>query len=323
MKAVYIYPKSSFATELRSDTLWGLIIMAIGYVWSEQKLIEIINSFLYGETPFVLSSAFPFRKNSEGEIQHYLPRPFLKPMLNIKDDEIIDKRKKTKSIKFVIKPIFEKIINGEVDEKELIDFLYNNLDNLDFAIDPIKVSNLHTTIDPMTGTTLELEGRGQLFFTYEFFFHKNYEGLFFLIDGDDLSFIDPALRFLTHFGIGADHSIGKGHFDFEIKDFSFRLPENPNSFVTLSLYTPTEDELNTFIQNKGNLYYELVQRKGIIGSQFKKKAFEKKPFFAFSEGSRFPAVVPKKYLGRIIKTMDEPPAFSYSFAFPIPARFKE
>ncbi|MGB9911879.1 MAG: type III-A CRISPR-associated RAMP protein Csm4 [Candidatus Kapaibacteriota bacterium] len=322
MKAIYLFPRSSFVTELRSDTLWGLIAVAIGYVFSEKYLIDFIEKYLNGGPPFLISSAMPFEINKDThEKVHYFPKPLFKSFKNNfsseESKENIENRKKLKKCRYIPQSLFEELISGERQETDIPKEWLDNPFKLNDSL------NLHNTIDPMTGSTLELEEGGQLYYTREFFLDRQHQGLFFLADGKDLSLLDPALRFLTHFGFGGDNSTGKGSFHFDIQDFTLQVPENPDYFVTLSLYNPELEELSFFKEDRDKLFYELTLRRGIIGSQFKKLGYEKKPYFAFSEGSTFPFVQEKNYLGRLLQTMEVPKAYSYAFAFPIPARFKE
>ncbi|MCX7880662.1 MAG: type III-A CRISPR-associated RAMP protein Csm4 [Ignavibacteria bacterium] len=328
MKAVYLYPKSSYVTELRSDTLWGLILVAIRYVFSENKLLELLEKYLKNKPPFVVSSAFPFKMETDGTKIHFFPKPIWGKGFKVKttDFNALEIRKKLKKVKSLPQNIFEEFINGEItDESFIAKYSGNNVDNLESLENIIPkildYSTVHNRIDLLKGTTMETEEGGQLFLTHEFFVQKG--GLFFLIEGEDISYLEAALRFLSHFGFGGDHSTGKGAFDFEIKDFSIRVPQDPYCFVTLSLFNPTPEELNYFKSDADKFWYELVQRNGIIGAQFKRAEFRKKSFFAFAEGSTFPIIEGKKYYGRILKTMDEPSAYSNCLAFAIQAKFTE
>lgn len=324
MKAVYLIPRSSFVTELRSDTLWGLLMVAIRYVYSEEKLLSLLRKFIDNEPPFLVSSAMPFLINKNGKIIHYFPKVIFKPKPG---DVNLKLRKKFKEIKFISQDDFESFINGLLDESEFVErLLKSNFDNdedktvLTHSI-WIQTETTHNQIDLLSNTTGSKNGQGQLFLVTENFIYGG--GLYFLLDGDDFTTVEPALRFLTHYGFGGDHSIGKGAFDFEIKDFELKLPPEANMFTTLSLYNPKPDELSHFLNRKDFVHYELKQRNGIIGAQFKTHSYRKKSYFTFVEGSTFPLIKKHNYYGRVLKTMDEPTAYSYCFAFAIPSKFKE
>ena len=91
MKIVYLYPQSGFKTELRSDTLWGLICWAIRNLYGNDALENFIQSYNTGKPEFVISSTFPFMQENK-EITEFFPRPFLpaKPfdINSIKNQEI-------------------------------------------------------------------------------------------------------------------------------------------------------------------------------------------------------------------------------------------
>lgn len=351
MKAVYLLPKSSFVTELRSDTLWGLLMVAIRYVFSERKLLELLERFENGFPPFIISSAMPFLfsdSSKQNVIAHYFPKSIYQTADKTSSDiKKLEKRKKYKKLKYFVSEDFESLINGEADENGLIKKYFSNTEEDNSSLPSTSastrvnnrpdtegdstslprqpqinsVSILHNTIDPLKGSTLELPTGGQLYYSKEYFIQNG--GLFFLIDGDDISWVEPALRFLTHFGFGGDHSTGKGAVEFEIKDFNLRIPDNPDCFITLSLFNPKPEELTFFKENPNKFWYELVQRRGIVAAQFKKNSYRKKSFFAFAEGSVFPIIENHRYYGRILKTMEYPPAYSYCYAFVVPASFKE
>ena len=73
------------------------------------------------------------------------------------------------------------------------------------------------------------------------------------------------MRFLSHYGIGGDRSIGKGRFKIsEISDFEIKTPADANARMSLSLYRPTEAELKQFLQGeqKKLMHYKLEDRLG-------------------------------------------------------------
>ncbi|MBC7196763.1 MAG: hypothetical protein H5U39_05870, partial [Deferribacterales bacterium] len=77
MKIVYLYPKSTFRTDLRSDTLWGILCWAIRLVYGNEELERIIKSYIERKPEFIISSTFPFIIKDDKK-WHYLPKPNIK-----------------------------------------------------------------------------------------------------------------------------------------------------------------------------------------------------------------------------------------------------
>lgn len=346
MKAVYLYTNSSFQTSLRSDTLWGLIISALSVLKSKFEIDQLVNLLLEDEPPFVISSVMNFTKNENGKIIHYFPKPIACTFEYDIDSAIkMTYYKKFKKLNIINQSIFEDLINGNISDKDLFRnfVLYQKLDEKSSYIDDDKKMLeeyeymfskpavrkeliLHNTIDRMSGSTLEKDDGGQLYYTDETFIDID-EGLFFLIDGD-VSIIEPALRFLSHFGFGGNNTIGKGTFRYELEEFNLKLPkDNINSFVTLSLYNPKQNELNVFMkeENKDKLWYELEFRAGRIGVHFADDPDKNQKDIVtnFKEGSTFP-FLDEKFPGRILQTAKSASHNIYNngFAFKIPSNLK-
>lgn len=328
MKIVYLKPQSSFKNNLRSDTIWGTICWSIKELYSNDVLEEFIKS--YSDKNIVkISSAFPY-KELEDEKVLYFPKPKLKPLdinsyfekNNIEKKaerkKIFSKIKKYKKTKFVNKNTFEAIIKGQYSEEDLFE------EDITFE-DTGRFKNMHivhNTIDRLKGTTLE----GNLFTSDEVFTENS--GMFFLIDGEGkyINLVESALRYLNHMGIGGDRSTGKGAFDISIENFDLDLPTDPDGFVTLSLYSPTNNELENI--NKKYSWYEIETRKGKFGGQYiKAKNFWKKSVLAFSEGSIIGLNSNDNY-GSLINVKDPSGENNFSIkhfgiSFNIPIKIKE
>lgn len=353
MKAVYLYTNSSFQTSLRSDTLWGLIISALSVLKPKKEIDLIVKLFLENNPPFVLSSVMSYSKNENGKIIHYFPKPIVCNFEYEIDSALkMTYYKEFKKLNLVNQNVFEGLINSEISDKYLFNkFIeYQNLikkeekskinkgelneidkqklKELEVIFDKPLMKNeliLHNTIDRLSGSTLEKDDGGQLYYTDETFVDKN-EGLYFLINGE-YTIIEPALRFLSHFGFGGNNTIGKGNFSYDIKDFNINLPKNNNSFVTLALFNPTQKELDMFMkeENKDKLWYELEFRAGRIGVHFADDPDrnQKDIVTNFKEGSTFP-FIDEKFPGRILRTAKSSSHEIYNngFAFKIPSNLK-
>ncbi len=312
MKIAKIFPKTNFRELYSSDTLWGNIIFAFNMLYGENELKSLLQRFIQqNKKPFILSSLFPFEININGKDRtvYYFPRPML-PDLDItpqSPDEMVI-LKKFKKIKYIDKTTFELFINGTLTNADLFKRfkIWIESDNklkkvkeqneIKALEDTIKINkfnyltgleynfNLHNSIDRMSTSTLYLEGKGQLYFESELSLTENF-GLFFLFEENE-NIIEPCLRLLSDIGIGGNRSIGKGAFKFTIENIEISQPENPNSIVLLSLFHPSNDELNLF-NEEFKCYYEITNRLGALGKYFDIQFQQKNPVTCFIEGSTF------------------------------------
>ncbi len=338
MKVVRIYPKTNFHTYLHSDTLWGNLIYAYRMLYGLADTSKLISLFLSDKIPFKVSSAFPFENYIDNQVQniiYYFPKPITS--VNIRDaqnPEEMAYMKEFKKVKFIDKDIFESYLSGLCDDNLLFERFYrwkkakddlNNMDNSDtkkieelnkeikkyrfnYLTGIIPTFNLHNSIDRMNSSTLQQEGRGQLYWEEEFAYFGNkldeigdkIKGIFFLVEGENFDLIEGPLRLLSHIGIGGNKSIGKGSFTFEIDNFSFSPVHNPNSFVSLSLFHPNKDDLAKLQKNETNFFYDITTRIGKIGRDFNLKFNEKNPVICFTEGSTF--FIQESLKGEIVPT---------------------
>lgn len=309
MRIIYLKPRSGFITELRSDTLWGMICWGIRNVYGNEVIEELLNTYINDMPEFIITTAFPYRKE-KGKILLYFPKPLfpIEPYIynsRFSDEKerlernIVDKKNKKKP--FLNHTAFQKLINKECTLEDAIQQTESiNIDS---------VSVTHNTIDRFKGATLNKDGVGQLFHKDEFFFRNNSEndfeeaGLFFLIKGNSDK-AEAAMRWLSHVGLGGDRNTGKGYFDLEFGDFNIDEPENYNAVVNLSLYYPSiqKNELS-FFKDSHFFNYQLEKRQGYMG--FLKYAhFEKPETQMFKEGSVFPVISNLEFYGNI-KTLKE------------------
>jgi len=319
MNAVYLTTPGRFGTPLRSDTLWGMIVAAIGQVRGEQALLHVIEAAERGTPLFRISSAMPFSEDAEGIRLHYFPRPLQAPYApEVADQQMMRRLKEFKKWHWLTQDVFEQVINGEVDEQRLFEQYLSGV-----AAKPSmrSVYSEHIAIDRLRGTTMDGEGHGQLF-TREQYTAPEGGGLFFLIEGETELALE-ALRFLEHFGFGADNTVGSGHFHVEIAPFDLRQPDEANRVVHLALYCPSSDELKAITAEKEHCWYELEIRRGRVGSHFvHARDVRKEPMPMFREGSSFPLTggLPKGCV-RTVKEIGDLRIRHSGLAFPVAAHW--
>lgn len=343
---VYLKPVGSgtVRSDLRSDTLWGAICWAIRLIESEEALLKFIRSYEDDiSQSFLLSSAFPYaesyvEESKTWEKTHFFPKSKLKnnvyKLINEVEGDVhktkLDYRKtfKKEESHFLRQTVFQSLLSGRSEESDSVE---NRAPQV--IIRPMT----HNTINRMYGGTLTLNSdQGQLFHTDDSFLKSlkdERSGWFFLIQGN-IERISPALRFLEHFGIGGDRSIGKGRFSIEGPyPFSIKTPSAPNAQMTLSLYRPKESELVQILERGTNqtLNYTLEERQGksIWKKQKGKNASQRldKAALFFQEGSVFPIVENAQdgIFGCNLSCGTHPAGFEtyrYGHAFMVPLKIK-
>jgi CRISPR-associated protein Csm4 len=339
MKIVYLKPGSSFRDNLRSDSLWGLICWGIKTLYSDEELNSFISGYSSGY-PLKISSAFKYVEDQKVRIR-FFPKPMLPPfdfqqMLEGKKKsekmEIFKKLKDWKSQKMVSEAVFFRFLSGELNEKGF--FGSSELWNAALLSKNFKEeAEIHNSINRLTGSTnpvLSEDGKeigktGGLFSRDEIFTQTG--GLFFLMDGEDkyLKMAEAVLRYYSHTGLMGDSSTGKNHFEITVEDFRFPEVKDSNSFVSLSLYLPKEEETTFYQSESSSCFYELETRKGKISTgHLNQTDFWKDSVLSFKEGSVFKSTSKSGY-GTIkkVKEITGEKSFSvyhYGAAFDIPAR---
>lgn len=341
MKVVRIFPKTNFHTFLHSDTLWGNLIYAYRMLYGVDATSKFLEKYLNGEVPFIISSIFPFeikKKDNYEEIIYYFPKPITG--INLRDahnPEEMAYMKEFKKVRYIDKELFEKFLMGEYDDNKLFEDFYQwkkaedklnyiyekrieDLLTIEYLNEVIKkykfnyikglspTFNLHNSIDRMSGSTLQADGKGQLYWEEEFTSFGSallksvdkVKGIYFLVDGLNETLIEAPLRLLSHIGIGGNKSIGKGSFVFEIDDFSFPPITDFNSFVSLSLFSPNSEEIKKLKINDHLLFYDITTRIGKVGRDFNLQFNQKNPVICFTEGSSF--FIKEPLRGQIIPT---------------------
>jgi len=334
-QAVYLYPRASFRTPLRSDTLWGLLMVALRVVAGDREADALIEACETGQPPLRISSAFPFvqEQTADGRpvFRHFFPRPVLPPPLLEPAQasahavfEQMKQGKKVRRMRWLPQELFERVLLGELDEAGLQQELLQYEQSEERKRWPVLRTqhNLHTSIDRLTGTTRQENGAGQLFYSHEYYMKRG-QGLFFLVEGE-LARILPALRYLHHVGWGGDSSVGKGHFDWELRELTLQLPEHPTHRLLLSLYSPTREELDHIRQRQSFTFYHLERRQGYAGAhQLPGRAYLKQPLYMLSEGSLVPD--PGRPLRGMVHTVMEAAGIRVrhsGLAFDLPARIR-
>ena len=349
--AVYFTPRGSLhAEEIGSDTLFGAVCWAIAILGLDD-VSKILEGFQQRPL-FAFSSAFPFLSYDDG-LLHFYPKPFLPELSpeqlerlvsqRLKEDsalqqkqtklKVIEKAKLIKECQWVSADLFAQIVQGKSNQENLCQrltrrgippadiekwgsFLITSKEREEIKdeelLPPWRLKDIvRNQIERRLGTTAE----GFLFMESELFFAPG-AGLWCLICVEEEcleKLLHPALRYLADTGIGGERSVGKGHFDIQIKE-SPPLPnagEAANTFLSLSYYLPAEGEIRF---NSRYMSYRLVHRWAKRESKFpeafagqRSPPIYKQPVRLFAPGSLLPFSKRKEIYGYLAPVAKDQP----------------
>ncbi|MCL5022273.1 MAG: hypothetical protein M1497_02710 [Nitrospirae bacterium] len=232
--------KSTLATPLQSDTIFGHICWAIRYLpWGGDKLTEFLSLYDKDEgknPPLLVSNGFP---------KGYLPKPILPPVTQ----DFLDSRFKINRIEssFRIKTIKGLDIIPEETFRQLQQDVLTPACLFD-AINE-RYEEIMSFRKMTTAEMIEHNSVNRLSNRVETGLYSQEETFF---DGDASTFniymrtwyfdkrdIERIFDFIGRGGFGKDKSTGKGAFDITVKE-KIELTEaaNPNAFMTLSSFVP-------------------------------------------------------------------------------------
>ncbi len=252
---------------LHSDTLAGAIAVALS------KLKGKDGNEIFRTSSFSISSAFPF----SGE-RLFLP----KPQEKIFEDDVIQRYSKhIKKIKWIEMSLFEKVRRGELLREEEVNIESGGK----FLVGKGEIANeVYKTFKFQRVTINRLNSESEPFIFQELRFAEG-AGLFFFANfqsPDVEKEFDTALSFLADEGIGSDRTVGKGWF--RCKKYEMEIEEiESEKIVLLSLYIPTEEELNRIDLEASK--FALIKRGGWVTNG--NLSLRKNSVWTFAEGSVF------------------------------------
>lgn len=204
-----IKPVSAFSTPLRGDTFFGHLCWGIRYLFGEDRLKSLLDS--YDDAPFlVVSDAF---------VSGYLPKPTLPPtMLGFLELDASERKNFKKRV--------------WIDLDSFSSGAWKNLkSDKDIGAESKTVTQMHNSINRATGTT------GDGFDPYasnEIHIYGELD-IYLLLDESQITVDEAkkALEFISNSGYGKDATIGKGRFEVVLFEES-SLPMGGDVVVALS-----------------------------------------------------------------------------------------
>lgn len=297
---------------LHSDTLFSALCNA----WAQFRIfttteIDGFKAVFDSSPPFILSSAFPFKREKHGFL-YYLPKPIVNTnqfdlfKSEMRPEQISEWKKQFKNARFIPSDFFEKWLKSErFMEEGCLELLHAWKEIFTEEIRP------HHAQDRLTMMS-------ELFHHGEIFFEQDMDcGLYFIVkfptDETWKSKLNQGLKALSLTGLGGDRNLGMGRFRYDDENFGTLKPIDklhPLFFLTqddesstkhsiLSLFYPENEEIQlikTELQsNPDSVAYELIKRKGWSFSTATFLQMKRKTINMFAEGSSFelPGHIPK------------------------------
>jgi CRISPR-associated protein Csm4 len=301
---------------IHSDTLFSAICNSYRLLYGNEELENVLEQFKDGDPPFLISSAFPFVKDT---LLFPLPK-------NVDFGEYVEERKEFKKVEFVSKTIFDRILESK-DIKE--DAKKENLIQRRALLtneEKAKIGKIKEIWHEQEVPRVAIDRKTSASSICHFgeVIYSNECGMYFLINFKKKECereVKAAIRLLGDEGIGGDRTYGKGLFKIKEPEFDrISMDLQPkNGFVTLSLYYPKKDEVPKL---KGG-YYELIGRGGWVYS-LNARNIRRRFVRMFIEGSVFN--VPTGLYGDLVPVGPEEftdhEIYRYGYAFTIPIEVK-
>ena len=303
---IKLKPLSLQLTPWQADTFFGTLCWALLYRKGEKALNDFLAPFLDGAPPLLISDGIP---------TGYMPAPYLLralPSQEIDDQESYSQWKRLKKASFITEDDFAAVCRGEsieVDEEALS--LMKN------------VSQLHSTINRITGTTTGTEDTSEmsLFQLHGWVPSKDLHSFSIFIgerEQGSMETLFPLFYDIELSGFGKKKSSGMGAFEILEEPEEWKIPslsESANGFTSLSGFTPSRDDPT-------NGFWQLKVKHGKLGESFATNGFPfKKPWIRLEPGSCFyTEKEPGDVYGRMLTGLSDshPEVLQYSFAFPVP-----
>jgi CRISPR-associated protein Csm4 len=308
-----IKPKSGLLSELQSDTILGHFCWRLKEKYGEENLISFISSYHKGNPVFLISDGL--LKDND---QIYFPNPFLFNKLEIKDTkkekihEFI-KRKKDKDSKFIsLAQLNEFLDKGYISTSSAGQNTFLNYSKSKIE-EQLRVS---VQIDRSNFASAE----NKLFTYNPKYIHQdlNYVMLIKVIDEKlfEKYYCEQLLKDVFKVGFGKKKSSGYGQFEIigDMKEFnSFKEPDNPNAFMVLGNYLPSEDDQSAPIG------YDINTKYGKLGEELSQSENPfKNPIVFLTAGSCFRTDNRKDFYGRVTDDGEVSSANNFVVQFGMP-----
>lgn len=282
---VTIKPRSSFNSNLQSDTLFGAFCWTYKYINGESNLEKFLEKCIKDKPQIIFSNAF---------LKDTLPLP-----VGIIDEMFFYDEKDSFEEKIKIHNEFKKFKNAKLIKKdcffEIQQKNYKNLFENIVSNDISKQTQIHNLVNRMSNNVTNIDNSPSVFLDNEYF-TKNCFDIYVLTELD-IKTLEKLLGIMFTLGIGAKKSSGKG--GFEVLDICEELDltkkvNNSNAFLSLSNFIPSDNDPTNGKYNIVNKFSKLDREYSSTKMPFKK------PLRMIEAGSYFYTDNIKKYYGKCI-----------------------
>ncbi len=251
-------PKSIFGTPPKGDTIWGHLCWMIRYIYGNDHLESLLNTYRESNPFLVVSDAF---------YQGYLPKPKMPSHCLGEDPEMKKENRKRTWMQA------DDLMSGLYDRAKKEDEVVAKREDKDHIATTVKNS-----INYLTSRTGE-----KTFAPYadrQYHLNNKPKDLFLLLDESQFSFVQlcEALELFEKHGYGKDSTTGKGRFEIS-KPEPIDWEHQSSTFMALSPVALAEDE------TVKKVYYEPFVRFGKFGGLWAKRKPFKKPVLMMDTAS--------------------------------------
>jgi len=298
---------------IRSDTLWGALVQQWGLLFDESP------AELAAGARFHVSSCFPV---IDGHRYYPVPLGTFDHLFSIVTEfaEELPEPKKLKRIRYIREDLFVSVLQGcqlSIDSIKKAGCHYPRIFDEEGTSAPPFIADQRPRIR-IDRLSAGVEENGFFYCTDQFWRDKS--GLFFLarFENDMVrKKFESSLELLGDTGIGADRSIGRGGFSFHVQEVTFPSVDKPDQWRLLSLYHPTEKEINSGIMRSS--VYHLVRRIGYAAG-VRVAGMRRTDVWMLEEGAILGAFVDGDTPEVIsIESGAQHPVYRYGRAFVLPA----
>lgn len=290
--------KSWVASAWQSDTIFGHLCWGMRYLHGEEQLRSFLELYSAGAPPLLVSNGYP------GE---FMPRPRAAPPRIDVDQPLKDQRqqfqqyKSAREVNYLSPEEFNRALNGETI-----------VPSGESGPREARRVTLKNQLDRLTSTTGE---QGALYNFEEYYWPE--VTIYVKVEDEFLDTARSVFQYVADTGYGKRKSVGYGQIEaVSFEPFAgFRLPAQPNGFVTLSNFVPAKND-----PLRGD--WQTIIKYGKMGEEYassEERVF-KKPLLMLEAGSTFHDAPCREYYGRLVRHLnpDYPQAVQYAFALPVP-----
>ena len=285
---------------IHSDSLYAALTACLAKV---DEVPEV------GDLNCTISDLFPYYQKDKGsETTYFLPMPLQTRLPQLTDPA---DAKKVKKVQWVDARLYSRLLSGKGffsgDSADLKLIQSSYLTEASLPQDATGSREFVKSEVMQRVTVKDRTGQSDAMPYYvDRISFRDEAGLYFLVNGDETSKLDKALKILEMEGIGTDRYVGYGFFETITEDkhgnlleLEFDVPENADHQVALSMFIPESLEQLHQLLDSDAVAYDFTRRGGWI-TTYPHTTLRKNAIYAFLPGSVFRKTENRGVLGRIV-----------------------